>query len=550
MSGPLARPETADLQLAARLRQIGRLADSLEPMERAAQVNPASPIIQHDLGLTYLQLGRIAEATKSFWQATVLKNDFAHAHYRLGIALELQGRTDEAIVSYQHAVALMDTLADAQDRLGRLYASRGHSKDAADAFRAAAATAPDTTEGRFSLVRALLAEGDHAAAEAAMRVLLVSDPDTSVGHWVLGTILAEAGRFKEAFAEFNQSVTLNAHQGLVYYDLVRCRIIGEADRPLLDRMLDVSRSLGEPAELVPLHLAIGKAFEDLEDYGRAMEHFVEANRIRSTLAPLDRHSFERRIDETLALFTPAFFAAHAASGNRSELPIIILGMPRSGTTLIEQIISSHPQVVGAGELHFWTDRTVEFWRSPRANFREFQGQVAQDYIEHLHSIAPEAHRVTDKMPFNFLRAGLIHLALPCATIIHCRRHPIDTCLSIFATHFAPRPGFSAAPSDLVFYYRQYLRLMTHWRRVLPAERFVEVDYQALIDDPEPVSRKLITSCGLDWDPACLRPERNDRVVKTASRWQVRQAIQKSSVTRRHRYEPWLGEFRELITESQ
>jgi tetratricopeptide (TPR) repeat protein len=536
-SGSSARSETGQLQLAARLRQVGRLAESLVPMERAAQMNPTDPLIQHDLGLTYLNLERIEEATQCFWRATVLKSDFAHAHYRLGIALELQGRSDEAIVYYQRAVALTNSLADAQSRLGGLFASRGRSKEAAAAFRAAAAAATDATEGRIVLVRALLAEGNNAEAETAIRALLAQNPHTSLGRRMLGTILAEDGRFEEAFTEFNRSVMLDSRQGLTFYDLVRCRTISEDDWPLVEQMLAVSHSLREPEALAPLHLAIGKAFDDLKDYGRAMAHFTEANRIKSTVATLDRDALARRIDETIALFTVAFVATHAVVGNASELPVVILGMPRSGTTLIEQIISCHPQVVGAGELHFWTSRTEEFWQAQRANVREFQLQAADDYIGHLRGVAPEAERVTDKMPFNFLRAGLIHLAFPHATILHCRRHPVDTCLSIFSTYFAPRRGFSSAPDDLVFYYRQYLRLMAHWRAVLPADRFVEVDYEALIADPEPVSRTLIAGCGLEWDPVCLRPEHNGRVVKTASKWQVRQPIQKSSVARWHRYEP-------------
>jgi tetratricopeptide (TPR) repeat protein len=547
-SGSSARSEIAPLQLAARLRQVGRLADSLAPMERAAQIHPSDPIIQHDLGLTYLNLERAEEAAQCFRRATVLKSDFAHAHYRLGIALELQGRSEDAIACYQRAVALTSSLADAQSRLGGLYASRGRNKEAADAFRAAAATAADAAEGRIALIRALLVEGKDVEAEMATRRLLAQSPHTSVGRWTLGTILAEAGRFEEAFNEFNQSIILNPQHGLAYYDLVRCRTIVEADWPLIERMLEVSRSLHEPETLAPLHLAIGKAFEDLKDYSRAMVHFMEANRIKSTVATLDHDSFARRIDETIALFTPAFVATHAEAGNASELPVMILGMPRSGTTLIEQIVSSHPQVVGAGELPFWTGRTEEFWQTRGGNVREFQLQAADDYIEHLRGVAPTVQRVTDKMPFNFLRAGLIHLVFPRATVIHCRRHPVDTCLSISSTYFAPRRNFSSAPIDLVFYYKQYLRLMAHWRAVLPMDRFIEVDYEALIADPERISRMLIAGCGLEWDPACLRPEHNSRAVRTASKWQIRQPIQNSAVARWRRFEPWLGAFRELLTE--
>jgi hypothetical protein len=225
-------------------------------------------------------------------------------------------------------------------------------------------------------------------------------------------------------------------------------------------------------------------------------------------------------------------------------------MPRSGTTLVEQVVSSHKDIAGAGELRFWTQRGAAFERLAETTaILRMQRQVADDYLSLLHRIAPEAARVTDKMPFNFIWAGLIHLAFPHATIIHCRRNPIDTCLSVFSTYFAPRADFSTDRDDLVFYYQQYLRLMAHWRAILPADRFIEVDYELLVGDPEPVSRRLIAACGLDWDPACLAPERNDRLVKTASKWQARQPIYSSAVERWRHYEPWIGSFRNLLLES-
>jgi len=332
----------------------------------------------------------------------------------------------------------------------------------------------------------------------------------------------------------------------IYYDLVRTRPLTEADRPLIRRMLAAARSLDGAEERVKLHLAIAKAFDDLHDYAQAMRHIAKANQARKSLVTFDGGAIARHVDAVIARFTPDFIASRVERGNPSALPVMIVGMPRSGTTLVEQILSSHPAVVGAGELHFWSTRDPLF--DPRrtdAWLSEYQSETAREALGRLAEIAPNARRVIDKNPFNFFWLGVINVVFPKAIIIHCRRHPIDTCLSISSTYLAPRADFPADSESLVTYYRHYERLMAHWRAVLPPERFIEVDYEPLIADPEAASRKLIAALSLDWDPACLRPEQNPRVVKTNSTWQVRQPIYGTAVERWRRYEPWLGALREL-----
>jgi hypothetical protein len=222
-------------------------------------------------------------------------------------------------------------------------------------------------------------------------------------------------------------------------------------------------------------------------------------------------------------------------------------MPRSGTTLVEQIVSSHPEVGAGGELNFWNERGAVWHRSGGAQPQAgFVSRAAADYQRALRSIAPRAARVTDKMPFNFLWAGLIHLAFPRATIVHCRRTAIDTALSIHQTHFHPTLAFPTGGADLVAYFRSYQRLTEHWRRVLSPERFIEIDYEHLTQTPERVIKGLIAACGLPWHESCLHPERNPRAVKTPSKWQTRQPIYRHSVARWRRYEPYLGALRQLI----
>ncbi len=220
-------------------------------------------------------------------------------------------------------------------------------------------------------------------------------------------------------------------------------------------------------------------------------------------------------------FTREFFASHAGMAHGDATPVFILGMPRSGTTLTERIVTSHPDVGGGGELSFWNARGAA-WEN--AGIQELEKEAALlrgDYLRLLRGIAPDALRVTDKMPFNFLYIGLVHLLLPNARFIHCRRDPVDTCLSIHFTQFARNWEYSSDLGDLALYYRQYLRLMEHWRAVLPADRLLEIDYEETTSAPEATARRLIAFCGLEWDPACAKPERNSRPVLTASVWQVR-----------------------------
>jgi len=305
-----------------------------------------------------------------------------------------------------------------------------------------------------------------------------------------------------------------------------------------------------------VHLAIGKAAEDLGDYGLAMQHFDAADNVRRGSASFDSAAFSNLIDRLIACCTPEWIARASELGSSDATPVMILGMPRSGTTLVEQIVSMHPEVGAGGELNFWNERGAEWQRFFAAGnetslkaadslISEFLAKAAADYLGVLRAIAsrktaPTAARVTDKMPFNFLWAGLIHTAFPRATIIHCRRDAVDTALSIHQTHFHTILPFPTGGAELVAYFRDYQRLIDHWRKVLPANRFIEVDYEDLTRAPEPVIRRIIAACGLAWNDACLRPESNPRAVKTPSKWQTRQPIFRTSVARWRRYEPWLG----------
>ena len=529
-----------------RLRE-GRPVDAIAPLREAALLEPLNPMIQHDLGLACLEVGNIEDAVAALQRAVSCDPNYGDAHFRLGIALEKVGDVRGAIVAYDRATQLVPSLTEAWFRAGALVYTLGHHDEAIGCFRRAATTGGKTSFGRLGKARALLIEDRDREAEQVLRQTLASDPANAMAHDLLGNLLSEFGRFEEARKCFERAISLAPLLAGSYYDLVRCGRVTNDDG-LLRRMEAALTTPGlEVAQRHRLHLAIGKAAEDLGGYALAMQHFDSADDVRRGSLSFDSKAFSAEIDLLIARCTLELMARATELGGNAATPVLIIGMPRSGTTLVEQIVSMHPEVGAGGELNFWNERGVA-WHGSRAVGKEkqFLTKAADDYLGVLRAIAPRAARVTDKMPFNFLWAGLIHLAFPRATIIHCRRAAVDTALSIHQTHFHSTLAFPTGGADLVAYFHSYQRLTDHWRCVLPADRFIEVDYEDLTSTPEPVIRRIIAACGLPWDDGCLHPESNPRAVKTPSKWQTRQPIYRSSVARWRRYEPWLGPLRELI----
>ena len=537
------------VQLAERRTRAGDTRGAIDALEMAVRLQPNHPAAHYNLALACLTAGLAERAAAGFRRAIALKPDFAHAFSGMGFALEQLGKGWDAIAAFRRATTLAPKLADANEHLAQLLQARGMREEAAQAYKRAASAAPRETSGRLNQARALMAEERNDEAETCLRRALALDPKSATANWQLGNLLDKIGRFDEAQALHRRAIQLDPALIPAYHNLFKSVKATEADRPMLEQMRQLTERGGgvTTEQRMQLLFAVAKGLQDLAEYGPAIHIFDEANRLRRQLNPFDRDDMARAFDWMIETFTPDFLARHAGIGAADDRPILILGMPRSGTTLVEQIVSSHSLVAAGGELVFWAAEAAPL-ATPAITERltAEAGRIAGAYRVLLDRIAPGAQYVTDKNPYNYVWIGLIHLIFPRARIIHCRRHPLDTCISIYTTLFGAQTDFAGDRSDLVFYYRQYLRLMAHWRAVLPAGTILDLQYEDLIADPEPASRALIAFCGLDWDPACLHPEANRRTVHTASIWQARQPIYRSSVERWRRYEPWLGELRELL----
>ncbi len=537
------------------LLEAGQYAAAVEPLLQAVRLRPDDAALLNDLGVAYMATRQFSEAAAWFRRSIAAQGDVGTAHYNLGLALQHLGNDSAALAAHRRAVRLSPELTGAHVQLGDLLWGRGLRSEAIAEYDRAYACAPASTVGRIAKIKAL--DGQHRPREAEQhaRDLIALDGSNGLAHTLLGRLLQEAGRFDEAIACFEQAIALDPWQSNAHYGLVSSRRLTKADRPLVERLHSLLGDDGWHERFGPrivqghrmlLHFAAGKAHDDLEEYALAMSHFDTANAIRRVLAPFNRDAVAETADRLIARFTSEFFASHRPMGCQDETPVLIVGLPRSGTTLLERIVSGHPQVAGCGELDFWSEHGPVWAHAKAGRLVNASSQLQNDYLRALRERCPDALRATDKMPFNFFWVGLVHVLFPKARFLFSLRNPTDTCLSIYTTPLRASLGFASAFGDLAWYHRLHLRMLDHWRSVLPSDRWLDVRYEDVVTEPERTARRLVSFCGLAWNPACMHPEANLDEVRTASSWQARQPIYTSSVDRWRRYAPWLLELRQSM----
>lgn len=541
------QPRSADALV--NLGELLRRNDDREPAVRAfaAALREGPRYDAHmNLGLLYLANEQYVEAASHFGSACGLKPDQADVWNNLGLAWQAQGQLADALFAFERVRSLKPGDVNALVNTGNVLLEKREITEAIQYYRDALKADGDCVTALYGLARAQATAGDEAAIATMQRAVTLA-PDRPDLHHYLGYCFRLWGQFDEAFRSYRVAVQLPSRADSTYAALAHCRRIRPEDSELIDEMVALLKTTDLSDKERPyVCFALGKAYDDIGKYEEAIRYFDRGNKLAKAWHPFDCERYSNSIDRMITAFDTSASNRCRAIASSSARPIIIIGMPRSGTTLVEQIIASHVSVAPGGELPFWGQEGARCVLTAVEN-GDLTGasDVGNRYLGILDAISGTAARVTDKMPDNFLVLGAIHALFPEARILHCRRDPVDVALSNYFTVFAEGQDFSYDRETLVFASKEYQRIMAHWRSVLPSDRFMEVDYAEMVSDRESVSRHIIAFCGLEWDDACLTPHQTRRAIHTASAWQARQPVYRTSLNRWRHYEPWLGVFRDL-----
>ncbi len=570
------------------LNDLGRLEEALAACRKAVALNPSLAEAHANLANVLQGLGRLDEAAAAYRKALELKPDYAEANCNLGSILCELDEPNEAAEFCRKAIALKPDYADAYAGLATVLFAMGRAEEAAQACRQAIARNPSLAGAYNTLGCALYELARSEEALVAYRKAVERKPDFVEAQCNLGTVLQSLGRTGEALDHYNRCATTtpkeaaylinkavlfnemgekNAAQGAVEQALdlnpassvgwyVRSELKtfapGDVDIEKMEALLARTNAQGlRVRDRIYLGFSLGKAWLEAGNSNRAFAYLNEANRLKRSTFSYDAAEMERRFAEIAAEFSPERMKAFADAGDPSKMPIFIIGMPRSGSTLIEQILASHPDIHGAGELTVMRGLVDGLAQARGSSYPALVSGLSQadlaalgrDYLEQVSGLG-SGRLVADKFILNFLFAGLIHAMLPNARIIHCRRDAMDTCLSCYLRLFRSEMKFAYGLRELGLFYRGYERLMEYWRTLLPPERFCEVRYEDVIDDLETQARRLVDFCGLDWNPACLNFYETRRQIQTST--QVRQPIYPFSVSRWRAYAQHLGPLAEAL----
>jgi Flp pilus assembly protein TadD len=462
-----------------------------------------------------------------------------------------EGKLREGEQIYRAVLKLDHHNFDALYHLGLVRTRQNELDEACQMIRQALRRRPDSALAHNSLGIALAGLGRCQQSIAHFEKSIALKPDHAEAYANLGNVLLQLGRLDDCLDAYRKAVDHAPRNATFHRNLVYCRRVMRGD-PWLAKMEALARDMATlgTVDQTALHFALGKAYADLDEPERSFRHLLQGNALARQQNPYDEAVTLGMFAATRQVFTPELMSAKANLGDPSAAPIFIVGMPRSGTTLIEQILASHPRVFGAGEIPTF-ERTLIGFPPPDGAPRSFPQvipalagehlrELGRRYLRAIRATAPGADRITDKMPANFRFVGLIHLALPNARIIHVHRDPIDTCLSCFSIQFTGYQPHTHDLGELGRYYSAYQALMDHWRAVLPAGIMLDVRYEDLIADFAPQARRIVDHCGLPWNDACLSFHETRRPVQTASAVQVRQPIYDSSIGRWRPYAQHLG----------
>jgi tetratricopeptide (TPR) repeat protein len=533
----------------------GRLKEASGTYRKALKLLPSHPLLLNNLGNALQMQGKNDEAISWLKKAIDQDPNYAGAHSNLGNALRAQEKFEEAAACYRRSIQIDPGIADRYSNLGAVLVELRELDEAITNIKKAIEIDPGHKLAYYGLGNALFDQnvqfdrnalfdqGELDQAIAAYHKAIEIDPLYRDAYNGLGNALCKQGELDNGIAVYRQAMAIDPGYIQVYHSLARNKKFSEYDDDI--RAMEsfyATKSISNEKK-IGLGFSLGKVFEDIGEYVKAMEFMLQATQLK-------RASFDYSISEEQDLvhgvkevFSSEFFSSNKGIGNPDATPIFILGMPRSGTSLVEQILSSHPDVHGAGELNDLMDMTGRIGIPDSSkkfplnvtdlDSRAFEN-IGKKYVTSLRKHSENTRFITDKMPHNFLLIGYIKAILPNARIIHLTRDPMDNCLSLFKTFFTKGHHYSYDLTELGEYYNLYLDLMEYWRNTLP-ESIYDLSYEGLIADQEAQTRQLLDYCDLPWDDACLDFHKTRRVVNTASSAQVRRPMYKDSVKLSKRY---------------
>jgi tetratricopeptide (TPR) repeat protein len=546
---------SARANLGRLLLEMGRPAEALPHLREALRQRPEVPVLYHHLGSALRALGQLVEARAAFLEAVRLAPSFAQAHHDLGLLLRQQGQLKEAVPWLQKAAELEKQNFAYWKALAELHWERGASAEAIPCYQHLLTLDPTRPEALIGLGWALQQEGRTAEAKEHYRTALRLQPELVVAQVALGGLHEEVGELAEAEAAFRRARRMQPADPLPLSrlaKLLRGKLSPEDCAALEAHLADSRLSLEFRAAL---SFGLVQVLDARGEYRRAAEVSRQANAVTlewmGVKRDYDSGHHERWVDGVLRFFDRDFFTRVSGGGLPTRRPVFVFGLPRSGTTLIEQVLASHPLVFGGGELRLGRETFVripavlgrqeaDLYCVPYLDAAAIR-RLAEEHLERLGALdGGRAERAVDKLPDNYMYVGFLAALFPQATFIHCKRDLRDIAVSCWLTEFGSIPWANDI-GGIAVRFRQYVRLMRHWKEVLPAP-IHEVVYEETVEDLEGTARRLIAACGLEWDPACLEYHRNKRSVRTASVSQVRQPVYKKSVARWKHYEGLLDDL--------
>jgi len=535
----------------------GRLKEAYNEYRKALKLAPNHPTLLNNMGNLFQSQGENEKALSWIDKAISQDPDNAVAHNNLGNAFWSLGKETEAIAAYKRAIDLNPDLADAHRNLGSILLDLNDLDEAINCFNQALRINPRDQKSCRELGRAQNERGNLDEAVSAYQQAIAIDPVNAEYYTELGVVFSDYGEIEKAASAHRKTLEINPGYARAYLSLSMNKKFTQDDDDIR-AMESLLMTKGIPDEdSIKLGFALGKAFEDLGNYDGSMEFVIKAAGLKRNSIDYSVSESKEQIASIKEVFSPEFISNHRDSGDSDRTPIFILGMPRSGTSLVEQILASHPDVHGAGELN----DLVKVYESIKEPVDKQQSDpfpegllgldskafadLGKQYIARIRKHSTNAKFITDKMPHNFLRIGFIRTILPNARVIHCTRDPMDNCLSIFKNYFNKGHRYSYDMSELGQYYRMYLELMDYWNDTLPGFIYHQ-SYEDLVGSQQAQVSKLLQHCGLDWDDACVDFHKTRRKVKTASNAQVRRPIYSDSVQLWKRYEKHLEPLRAAI----